>query len=63
MEGEVSTIVMKSDEQLTEERSRFEAVETLLSDKRIDEILRDEIRSHFRISQSHSSGDQEDLFR
>jgi hypothetical protein len=54
---------MKSDEQLTDERSRVEAVETLLSDKRIDENLRDEIRGHFRISQSHSSADQDALFR
>jgi hypothetical protein len=54
---------MKSDERLIEERSRFEAMETLLSDQRIDENLRDEIRGHFRISHSHGSADQDALLR
>ena len=60
--GEVSSIVMKTDERMIEERSRVEAMETILADKRIGPTLREEIRSHFQISQT-STIDQDSLFR
>ena len=61
--GEVSSIVMKADERMIEERSRVEAVEMLLADSRIESTLREEIRGHFQVSQSGSSIDQDALFR
>ncbi len=61
--GEVSTIVMKSDEEAVELRSRLEAVETLLQDSRIGKDLQEEIRHHFRTSQSNRGVDQTALFR
>ncbi len=61
--GEVSTIVMKSDEEVVELRSRLEAVETLLQDSRIGKDLQDEIRQHFRASQSNRGVDQAAMFR
>ena len=54
---------MKTDERVIEERSRVEAVETLLADSRIGPTLREEIRSHFLVSQTSSSIDQDSLFR
>ena len=61
--GEVSTIVMKSDEEFVEMRSRLEAVETLLEDRRIGSELQDEIRQYFRASQSAQMVDQSAIFR
>ncbi len=61
--GEVSTIVMKSDEEVVEFRSRLEAVETLLQDSRIGKDLQDEIRQHFRATQSNRGVDQATMFR
>jgi hypothetical protein len=61
--GEVSTIVMKSDEEVVEFRSRLEAVETLLQDSRIGKDLQDEIRQHFRAAQSNRGVDQATMFR
>ena len=60
--GEVSTIVMKSDEETIELRSRLEAVEMLLQDTRIGKDLQDEIRQHFRASQSNRGADQTAIF-
>ena len=61
--GEVSTIVMKSDEEFVELRSRLEAVETLLEDKSIGNDLQDEIRQYFRASESAHMVDQSAIFR
>ena len=54
---------MKADEKVVEGRSRLEAVETLLEDKRIGRDLRNEIRGYFRVSQSQNNIDQASLFR
>ena len=61
--GEVSTIVMKADEEIVEARSKLESVETLLQDERIVPELRQEIRQHFQASKSNSSVDMAALFR
>ena len=61
--GEVSTIVMKSDVETVELRSKLEAVETLLQDSRIGKDVQDEIREHFRASQSSRGVDQTAIFR
>ena len=61
--GEVSTIVMKADEEIVEARSKLESVETLLQDERIVPDLRQEIRQHFEASKSNSSVDMAALFR
>ena len=61
--GEVSSYVMKADDNIIEERSRVEAVEMLLADSRIGDTLREEIRGHFQVSQRSSSIDQDSLFR
>ncbi len=61
--GEVSSIVMKSDERIIEQRVRLDSVEALLKDHRIGPDLRDEIRGHFFFSQSSSVEDQSSLFR
>ncbi len=61
--GEVSSIVMKADETIIEQRSRLEAVETLLLDKRIGKDLREEIRGHFMVSQDSNTADHSSLFR
>ncbi len=61
--GEVSSIVMKADEKMIEERSRVESMEVLLADSRLGDTLREEIRGHIQISQSSSTIDQDSLFR
>jgi hypothetical protein len=61
--GEVSTIVMKADEEIVESRSRLESVETLLHDERIGPELKLEIRQHFQASKSSNSVDMAALFR
>lgn len=61
--GEVSSIVMKADETIIEQRARLEAVETLLLDKRIGKDLREEIRGHFMVSQDNNATDYSLLFR
>ncbi len=61
--GEVSTIVMKADEEIVESRSRLESVETLLHDERIGPDLKLEIRQHFQASKSSNSVDMAALFR
>ena len=63
MTGEVSSIVMKSDETIVKARAELEAVETLLMDPRITKELSENIRQHFRQSQSSSSFDQSALYR
>jgi hypothetical protein len=60
--GEVSTVVMKADECIINARSRLEAVERLLKDKRIGKRLGDEIRRHCLLSQSSAAVDQTSLF-
>jgi len=60
--GEVSSIVMKADETIIEQRAQLEAVETLLLDKRIGKDLRDEIRGHFMVSQDSNTADHSSLF-
>ena len=61
--GEVSSVVMKSDEKIVKARAELEAVETLLHDKRIPRDLAENIRHHFRQSQSSNSLDQSALYR
>ena len=60
--GEVTSKVMKADEYIIESRSKLEAVDNLLKDKRIDTQLGDEIRRHCLLSQSSPLFDQEALF-
>ena len=54
---------MKADEKIVKARAELEAVETLLLDKRIPKDLAENIRQHFRQSQSNSSLDHSALFR
>ena len=61
--GEVSTIVMKQDEETVEARSRLESVELLLQDDRIGQDLKSEIRQHFHASKSSNTVDMAALFR
>jgi predicted transcriptional regulator len=61
--GEVSTIVMKADVEAVELRVKLESVETLLQDSRIGKDLQDEIREHFRTTQSSTGVDQTAIFR
>ncbi len=61
--GEVSTVVMKSDEATVEMRTKLETIETLLKDSRIGQDLGEEIRLHFRNSQSNRGADQTAIFR
>jgi hypothetical protein len=61
--GEVSTEVMKADECIINARSKLEAVERLLKDKRIGKHLGDEIRRHCLLTQSSPIVDQASLFR
>ena len=61
--GEVSSIVMKADERIIEQRVLVESVETLLKDNRIGHDLREEIRGHFFFSQSSNVVDQTSLFK
>lgn len=61
--GEVSTTVMKADEESVKVRSKLEAVENLLKDDRINDELQNEIRQHYHASQSINFVDQTILFR
>ena len=61
--GQVSTLVMKSDEETVERRAQLESVESLLKDSRIGEELGVEIRQHFRNSQNNRGTDQTAIFR
>ena len=61
--GEVSSEVMKADECIINARSKLEAVERLLKDKRIGKHLGDEIRRHCLLTQSSPAVDQASLFR
>jgi hypothetical protein len=54
---------MKADERIVEQRTRLEAVETLLKDKRIGSDLREEIRGHFFLSQTSNTADHTTLLR
>ncbi len=54
---------MKADECIINARSKLEAVELLLKDKRIGNRLGDEIRRHCLLSQSSPMVDQASLFR
>jgi len=60
--GEVSSEVMKADECIINARSKLEAVERLLKDKRIGKHLGDEIRRHCLLTQSSPVVDQASLF-
>ena len=61
--GEVSTIVMKSDEETVARRMQLESVETLLKDPKIGQDVGEEIRHHFRNSQITRAVDQAQIFR
>ena len=61
--GEVSSIIMKSDVETIRLRSKLEAVETLLQDIRIGKDLKEEIRQHFRATQSNRGVDQTAIFK
>ena len=54
---------MKADECIINARSKLEAVERLLKDKRINKQLGDEIRRHCLLSQSSPSINQSSLYR
>jgi hypothetical protein len=57
-------VVMKADESIINARSKLEAVEDLLKDKRIGKRIGDAIRRHFCfLSQSSTAVDQTSLFR
>ena len=61
--GEVSSLVMKADEKVVKARAGLEAMEAFLQDKRIGNDLRENIRQHYKLSQSNNFVDQTALFR
>ena len=60
--GEVSSIIMSSDDDVVKARAELESVTSFASGKNFSPELRDEIRSHFAALNAGSSVDQDKLF-
>jgi len=60
--GEVSSIIMSSDDNVVKARADLEAVTSFVSGKRFSHELREKIRSHFAAINAGSSVDQDALF-
>ena len=60
--GEVSSIIMSSDDNVVKARADLEAVTNFVSGKRFSHELREKIRSHFAAINAGSSVDQDALF-
>ena len=61
--GEVSSVFMIQDEEVTKARSQLGSVESFVRGSKLEDDLRDEIRTYFRATRMHSSSDQAAIFR
>eukprot|EP00960_Hanusia_phi_P033537 750499-Hanusia_phi.AAC.11 len=61
--GEVSTLVMKKDEDVVKMREQMEVVDSFVSNPTFSPQLKDEIRNHFHAIRSGSSLDQAIIFK
>jgi ankyrin repeat protein len=61
--GEVSSVFMIQDEEVTKARTQLGAVESFVQGSGLEDDLTDEIKSHFRASRMHASSDQTTIFR
>jgi ankyrin repeat protein/CRP-like cAMP-binding protein len=61
--GEVSTVFMIQDEEVTKARAQLGAVESFVRGSQLEDDLRDEIKLHFKATRMHSSSDQAAIFR
>ena len=61
--GEVSSVFMIQDEEVTKARTQLGAVESFIRGSKLEDDLRDEIKLHFRATRMHSSSDQAAIFR
>ena len=61
--GEVSSVFMIQDEEVTKARAQLDAVEGFIRGSGLEDDLREDIKLYFRATQTHPSADQATIFR